>query len=1107
MPTKQLNGPFLFRALFALALACAAVQVLHDVEIRREAAELRAEGERAEAEGKLDRAADYLSRALVLCPGDTPALLDRARLLDRQGASSPDRGRALAAYQRVLARQPELDDVRRRVLQLEMERGRFSEAGSQVQRLLERAPADGGLYCLLAACLEAEGDHPEAAAAYESAIARAPAAPDGYVGLARLLSDRLGDAKQADAVLDRMIAANHGSAGAWLARGHYRAARGRLKDAAGDLARAADLAPGDADVLAAQADLARRRGRLDEAAAIWRRDLELHADDARAYLGLAAVERQAGRLGGAAEVLRRGTDTVPGRPDLLAALAEALIDKGEEVAATEVISRLHGDAAAEDSAGYLDGLLQLRQGRWEEAASAFAAVGASGRAPADLAARAEVALGRCHEEMGQSDLRLAAYRRAAELDPSSAPALLGLGSALLAQGETDAAVEQLRRLAQLPGPPEGTWVLLGRALVQRNRRLPAPARDWQEVEAAIDRASRLPSQAAEARVLRADVLLARGHPDQAFVVLEQAWEDYRGAPAPWVAMAELAMRRGEPSRAAALLRDAATRLGDGLDWRLAAIRFWAGHGSPEAAPALADLARNVECFSPTDQVRLLHALAEAHYQLGNLPAARQRVAEVLERRPGDLRARLLQVDLGLQAGAESTLGPALAELHRLEGDEGAGWRWGEAARLIRSAARGHKADLARARQLLGEAARRRPSWQRLPLLEAQLDEVQGEPALALEAYLWALKLGDYRPDVVTRTVQLLAAYGRYAEADRVVRRLEERMPLRRDQARVAAETAVRARNPARALELARQAVPAYVGDYREHLWLGSMLASLGRYGEAEEVYRRAVRVGEHTPDAWVALVSYLGQVGEHTEAEAALREAAKALPPEEVPLTLARCEEALNHYGRAEQEYARALASRPKDFLSLQRAAYFHLRLADGRRAEPLLRRLLDPAVAAPEESVAWARRELALVVAEGGDGARCREAVALLDANAAGGETVADRRARAFVAAAWPQGRAQALRTLEETLGAAAPTAEEQFRLARLYALAQDEAHAHECLRQLVAADGHNPAYLAEYVRLLARERKLADARRWLVRLEEVEPDSPRTRDLRAQVAPRPPR
>ena len=38
---------------------------------------------------------------------------------------------------------------------------------------------------------------------------------DGYVRLARLLSERLGGAKQADAVLDRMIAGNQNAAGAW----------------------------------------------------------------------------------------------------------------------------------------------------------------------------------------------------------------------------------------------------------------------------------------------------------------------------------------------------------------------------------------------------------------------------------------------------------------------------------------------------------------------------------------------------------------------------------------------------------------------------------------------------------------------------------------------------------------------------------------------------------------------------------------------------------------------------------------------------------------------------------------------------------------------------
>lgn len=1102
MRTRELNRPFLFRLLFALALMSAAVQVLHDVQVRREAAALRTEGERAEAEGQLERSAEYVGRALFLRPDDSQALLDSAQLLDRPGATPADRAHALAHYHKVLARQPELDGVRRRVADLEKAGGQFDEAAAQLRLLLDRDPADGGLYREFASCREEAGAYLEAAAAYEIAIARAPADPEAYVRLAVLLGDRRGDPKRADAVLDRLIAANRDSARAWLARGRFRVDRGRLKDAAGDLARAADLAPGDADVLAALADLARRRGRLDEAEATWRRDLDLHSDDPRAYLGLAAVERQAGRLGGAADVLRRGTEKVPGRADLLATLAEALIDKGEDAAAAEVISGLHGDAAAEDSASYLDGMLQLRQGRWEEAARSFAAAGGSERAPADLAARAELALARCYEELGERDLRLAACRRAAALDPSSPAALLGLGSVQLAEGDTDAAIEQLRRLSQMPHPPEATWVLLGRALLHRNRRLPAPSRDWQEVEHAIDRAWGLPSQAAEARVLRADMLAARDHPDQALLLLEQARQEYPDAIAPRVALAELAARHGDATRAVALLRETGPGFTDRLEWRLAAAEFWAAHGGAGSRDPLRDLERNLDRFSPPDQLRLLRALADAHYQRGDFPEARRLVMQLVERRPAEPRARLLRLDLALQTGGDGEVKDALDELRRAEGDEGTGWRWGEAAVLIRSAARGQKADLDRARVLLGEAARRRPGWPRLPLLEAQLDEVQRSPALALDAYLWALKLGEYRPEVVTRTVQLLAASGRYAEADRVVRRLEERGTLGRDLARLAAETALRARNPGRAIELARQAVPPDAGDYREHLWLGSMLASLGQYSEAEEVFRRAVRVAPHTPDPWIALVSYLGQVGEQAEAEAALRQAEKALPTNETPLALAQCWEALNRFDRAGQEYGRALDRRPKDFLCLQRAARFCLRVADVGRAEPLLRRLLDPAVVAPEEAVAWARRELALVLADSKDAARCREALALLDTNAAGGEAVADRRARAFVVAAQAGARAEALRTLESTLAGTPLTPEEQFRLARVCEAAKQTPRAQELLLHLVVADGHNPAYLAEYVRALAVHRKVAEARRWLVRLEEVEPDSPRTRALQTQLA-----
>jgi tetratricopeptide (TPR) repeat protein len=182
----------------------------------------------------------------------------------------------------------------------------------------------------------------------------------------------------------------------------------------------------------------------------------------------------------------------------------------------------------------------------------------------------------------------------------------------------------------------------------------------------------------------------------------------------------------------------------------------------------------------------------------------------------------------------------------------------------------------------------------------------------------------------------------------------------------------------------------------------------------------------------------------------------------------------------------------PEDGLALQRAASFFVRLDRPAEAVPLLRRLLEPGTAVPDANRAWARRQLALALADGGDERRLAEALALVQADPEAG------RVRDFVAAARPADRAEALRRLEASLASPPPTAEERFRLAKLYEAAGAADNAREASLEALTQDMHNPTYLAHHVELLLRAGRADEARPWLVRLEKLEPDSARVKSLR---------
>jgi tetratricopeptide (TPR) repeat protein len=1098
MTKRTLNGRLLLGLLGGLATLALAAHLVHASQVHRHANTLRAQARQAEEEGQLGRAAICLRRCLEFAPEDTDVLTHYGELLDRLAETPYERGRAAAVYRRVLGREPRRADVRRRLVVVTLELGWTAEAREHLERLLREEPGQADLEGLLGLTLELAGETKKAAVLYRQALGHDPRQRDVALRLARLLHGPLDDPRKAARVLDDMVKALGDSADAFLERGRFRAETGALDEAAADLARARERAPDDLRVLLAAADLAVRRFRPEEARECFRRAVARAPDHTGARLALAGVEMRAGDSRAAADCLRDGLAASPNNIDLLAALAEVLLARDESAAAAEAISRLRGRGAS-GLADFLDGLLLVQAHEWARGLRALEAVVQQGGDPA-LAARAAIAVGQCCEQLGDTDRRLTALQRAVALDPASGPARLALAAALEAAGRGEEALAQYRQAVLLPRPPDDAWVLLARALVQRNRAVPERTRNWAEVEKVLARAPRLPSQAAAVAVVRAEVLDARGQAEEARQVLEKAREAQPDQVGPWVALAALAARQGDTRGAAAVLAAARGRLGDRRELRAAELDLVPPRGRP-AADALRELEKNPPSGNPEERDRFLVQVTTAWFERDEFRDG-ERLCRELAARPGtDLGTRVRLLEVALQAGADEVAGVLVADLRRLEGEDGAWWRYGEAARLVLRAQRGDRDGLEAAGRLLDEAARRRPEWPRVPLVRAYLAELSGDPDEAAGQYRRAFDLGERQPGVVQRLVRLLAERGLDADADQVLRRAQQQTPLAGGLARLAAEVALRLHNSERAVEMAQRAVAADSRDYRDQLWLGQVLGLAGQADEAEGALRRTVQLAGDLPDAWAALVAHLDRAGRAPEAAEALEAMAKKLPPDQVDLALALCHEALAHAAEADRHYRAALRERPDDGLVLQRAASFCVRLDRPAQAVPLLRRLLDPAVAVPDGNRLWARRQLALALAFDGDEASYRESQELARTDPVG--DAAARRVRDFVEAARPTTRPEALRRLEASRKAAPPTADELFRLARVFEAANDVDRARQTMLDVLALDIHNPEYLAHHAAGLLRRGKKDEARPWVTRLERLEPDSPRVKGFREALGP----
>jgi len=106
--------------------------------------------------------------------------------------------------------------------------------------------------------------------------------------------------------------------------------------------------------------------------------------------------------------------------------------------------------------------LYAESGDIQHAAKVIEAVPVSDRSP-----KMEVALGAAYDQMKQSKDAIAAYQRAADMDPGDAHTLDALGQALLADNQLDEALKQFKLLAE--SDPEDTEALVHIGEIQRRQ--------------------------------------------------------------------------------------------------------------------------------------------------------------------------------------------------------------------------------------------------------------------------------------------------------------------------------------------------------------------------------------------------------------------------------------------------------------------------------------------------------------------------------------------------------------------------------------------------------------------------------------------------------------
>lgn len=912
----------------------------------------------------------------------------------------------------------------------------------------------------------------------------------------------------------------------------------------------------------------------------------------------------ANRIDKAIARITGGLEAFPPQLDLRWRLAHLLILRGRISEAEQEVDKLSEGGHPEPLVGYLRARIHIAKGNEAARAEEIDAARENWRSAVEELERIRVALpqgplaakeadfwlGECHGSLGNQHEQLAAYRRAVAADRLFLKARIALARALEAAGRPDEAFAVHRQTRKIAGESFGEWLVLAKLSVQDAYQR-APGRpDWTEVDRVFFQAAgHLPADTPDGIQLRwisMNILLRRGLDTQARELFQQARQAAPQVARYRIGLALLAERQGDWEQAEQTLNQAEQELAGQIDSLIELRIARAGSlirrrraSGDEAGPGpwgLDTLAEDVDSFSPAQRLELWQALLAVARRSNTLGPAAGLCQRILEEDPENLDIWLLRFTLAHAANDVPAMDQAARAIRRIHDSE-AVWRYTQAIRLVFPTAgddlqlvetgQARKTRFREARNHLARAKRRRPQWSRLVWLEAVIDDATGDRESALGGYLQAIELGLESDAALRRAAQLLYAQQRSTEAFELLQRFSNQRNLP-SLGLGAVESRVRfaAEDYAGSLDAARKAAQDSE-DYADHFWLAFVIHEMTSphggtrqaggdtaklLAEEEAALRRAAELDGARPEVWTLLVECLNRSKRTPEAEQAIAQAEKRLPPEKAPFALAVCYRILGNYPEAESHYVSALALSPNDSTVLRSAADFFLEIDRPREAERHLRALIDPKTEARPADRAQARRNLAILLAgrAGGPGVDAAaagrlidEAIQLTEDNTPQGSSSAGSRIRKaiFLASHPSRSRQQeAVRLLEEMLTRReTSTAEVWFTLVNLHQKHNNPSKAIDLLEKLLSQDGvlpaearfglgglylngknlpkakqhffaamqspgaelNRPKYIAAYVEILLQRGQPRETEPWLARLRELAPNEWVTAQLTARA------
>jgi tetratricopeptide (TPR) repeat protein len=1086
MPT--INKQFLL-ILVAVTLALAGgLFGTHLIQARRIPDALKDQADRAAEANKSDLASHYLRQYLEFRPDDVDAQEQLAGLMKKRAEEMIKQGRRtdpsdrLLLYDKILREDPAREAVRRDALALclRMRPPRYTDAEAHAQQLLKAHPTDAELWQRLAVAQTGLQKPDDARASYEAAVKHDPANPLPYQRLAQFLWRDRKLPKEAAAVIDRLVAALPQEAESYLTRARLHLYsggdlgdtlpsdfKGDPQQAMADLKKALELDPENAEGLLLLAEQYQKQRKLAEARDCLADGMRVYPQDVRFVRNLAWLELNRGNIGSAVGVLEDGMAKVKDSFELLVPLGDLMIRLGETKRAEEIVHRVQSRPAKDADearrnrmqANYLKARVAMRNADWTAAESLLTALRTEAIDLPGLENQSNLLLAVCHQQRGETDQEQDTLRLVLSKDPRNLAARLALAQSQLNAGRTAEAIKEYQQAVKSPYASPATHATLIRLLARQFRLTGARAQDWSQLERVAGELVRAygPASSEPVRV-RAELAEARGELQQAAALLRAEAARRPGDAQLWAARADTVADLGGVAAGLGILDEAQAAAGDGPDLRLARADLYAR--DPAGLRSVDPLGTQIEGWSDPDQVRLLFGLVEVYDRLGDLPRVVQTYRRIAARRPADLGVWEALGERALLVGDKKTADDARTHAAALDPS-------GKSAALFAAwAAVAAKSKDAAGPAIDGltKAYGAKPNRSEACLALARLKTMTGDAAAAGPLFERAVRLEPNRFPPMQAYLKHLAGTGSDEAVAAVLSRLAQNHRWAGEPFRRAVRGATTGLTPdatKKLLTASRKYIESEPGGLG---WLGDCYLAAGQKTEAGDCFLKATTAGTAGPDDWLRLAIRTAEAGSVAGGAKAL-EAARAKMPPAVFFAVAA---SFNESRATPDDWAPKFDKPNEKRLFAQ--ARLAVKLSRYQRAESiaLLESYLDSKPEAKADQ-AWARRNLAMLLAVRGGPADRKKAMTLLMADDDAGETPDDKRSTAAVLTALsrhldnPERKTVIDRSIKVLADLVAETRSprDAFLLAQVYRASGNRDASKQVLNKLLEADQKNLDYL----------------------------------------------